>query len=409
MTTNYWTPLHNDDNDDDESKEVTNEINAIASTTVTTKQKENKWTRRVARRQHQRIILDSGATSHFICENMNLPKGNKSFKEVYLPDDSKLKASTKTKLPFTQLSDRAREADILPGLKRSLMSVSKMSDEGYTTIFHPGEEGVTIHDKDSLTITMRTPPVLHGIKTNGDKLWTIASNDDKSTREETHNVYSLPSMTQSIKYLHAAAGFPVKETWLTAIEAGNYVTWPGLTTAAVRKHFPDSDETQKGHMKKQRQGVRSTRTKEESNETEASNTNNSPPRKLRDVYIKIHNAGETMHSDQTGRFPATSSRGNQYVMVLVEVDGNYIDAEPLKNKSEGAMIQAYLTLWKRLTASGTVKPTTHILDNEASAAFKMEIKKNCTIQLVPPDNHSEIWRREQFKHSKIISNRYLPV
>ena len=49
---------------------------------------------------------------------------------------------------------------------------------------------------------------------------------------------------------------------------------------------------------------------------------------MRDVYIKIHNAAETMHSDQTDRFLATSSRGNQYVMVLVEVDGNYIDEEP---------------------------------------------------------------------------------
>ena len=74
-------------------------------------------------------------------------------------------------------------------------------------------------------------------------------------------------------------------------------------------------------------------------------------------------------------------------MVLVEVDGNYIDAEPMKNKSEGAMIQTYQTLWKRLTTSGSVKLTTHILDNKASAAFKAEIKKNCTIQLVPPDNH----------------------
>jgi hypothetical protein len=74
-------------------------------------------------------------------------------------------------------------------------------------------------------------------------------------------------------------------------------------------------------------------------------------------------------------------------MVLVEVDGNYIDAEPLKNKTDGSMINAYLALWKRLTAMGTVKPTTHILDNEASLAFKTEIRKNCTIQLVPPDNH----------------------
>ena len=188
---------------------------------------------------------------------------------------------------------------------------------------------------------MSKPPILHRIKNNRDKLWTIASPNNEQMRDETHNVYSLPSMTQSIKYLHAAAGFPVKETWLTAIEAGNYITWPGLTPAAVRKHFPDSDEMQKGHMKKQRQGVRSTRIKEEPKENEAHNITTSPSKKLRDVYIKIHNAGETKHSDQTGRFPATSSRGNQYIMVLVEVDGNYIDAEPFKNKSEGSMIQRY--------------------------------------------------------------------
>ncbi len=94
-----------------------------------------------------------------------------------------------------------------------------------------------------------------------------------------------------------------------------------------------------------------------------------------------------MHSNQTGCFPATSSKGNQYIMVLVEVDGNYIDAEPMKNKMEGSMIKAYRALWALLTASGTVRPMTHLLDNEALAVYKAEIKKNCTIQLVPPDNH----------------------
>jgi hypothetical protein len=42
-----------------------------------------------------------------------------------------------------------------------------------------------------------------------------------------------------------------------------------------------------------------------------------------------------MHSDKTGRFPATSSRGIKYIMVLVEVDGNYIDAEPMKKQIRG--------------------------------------------------------------------------
>jgi hypothetical protein len=74
-------------------------------------------------------------------------------------------------------------------------------------------------------------------------------------------------------------------------------------------------------------------------------------------------------------------------MVLVEVDGNFIDAEPMKNKLEGTIIKAYIALWTRLTTSRTVKPTTPILNNDASAEFKKEIQKNCKIQLVPPDNH----------------------
>ncbi len=71
----------------------------------------------------------------------------------------------------------------------------------------------------------------------------------------------------------------------------------------------------------------------------------------------------------------------------MEVDGNYIDAEPTKNKSAGSMIKAYLALWNRLTATGVIKPMTHLMDNEAPAELKAEIRKNCTIQLVPPDNH----------------------
>jgi hypothetical protein len=109
--------------------------------------------------------------------------------------------------------------------------------------------------------------------------------------------------------------------------------------------------------------------------------------KMKDIYIKIYNATKMMHSDQTGCFPTSSSRGSKYIMVLVEVDGNYIDAEPMKNKSAGEMIKAYLALWTRLTALGTVKPTTHIMDNKASEEYEKEIQKNCTIQVVLLNNH----------------------
>jgi hypothetical protein len=55
----------------------------------------------------------------------------------------------------------------------------------------------------------------------------------------------------------------VKETFLDAVRAGNYATWPGLTTTLIAKHFPNLEETQNGHMKGQRKGIQSTKVREQ--------------------------------------------------------------------------------------------------------------------------------------------------
>ena len=67
-----------------------------------------------------------------------------------------------------------------------------------------------------------------------------------------HNVYKLPRMEQTVRYLHAAAGHPTEETWLKAIRKGNYNLWPLIDTKNVRKYFPESEETQCGHIRGQR-------------------------------------------------------------------------------------------------------------------------------------------------------------
>jgi hypothetical protein len=90
---------------------------------------------------------------------------------------AKLRTSGQTKLPFDTLTNAAREADVLPGLKRPLLSVNKMSEDGYTAIFHPGEERVTIHKEGTITITTCEPPVLKGRKSKAAKLWTISAMD----------------------------------------------------------------------------------------------------------------------------------------------------------------------------------------------------------------------------------------
>jgi hypothetical protein len=72
-------------------------------------------------------------------------------------------------------------------------------------------------------------------------------------------------------------------------------------------------------------------------------------------------------------------------MVYFDVDANYINAKPMWNHKYNQMIQAYQKIWTRTNCDRKTKPNMLILDNEASEAFKTEVKKNCNLQLVPPD------------------------
>ena len=49
------------------------------------------------------------------------------------------------------------------------------------------------------------------------------------------NAHALPILGALVYYLHDKAGFPFKSTWLTAINAGNIASWPGVTLAKAAK------------------------------------------------------------------------------------------------------------------------------------------------------------------------------
>ena len=80
-------------------------------------------------------------------------------------------------------------------------------------------------------------------------------------QEYMAHVFELPSAKEAIRYMHAAAGFPQKDTWLKATRAGKFPSWPGVTVKEAQKHFPESEETQKGHTKSVCQGLRTTKQK----------------------------------------------------------------------------------------------------------------------------------------------------
>ena len=91
---NYWAPLANllIDEDDD----TPNNYKEFAATI-----EENKTP------QDKAIIIDSGATSHFVTTTTNLPNKGRSTKTVILPDGNKLQATHRVHLPFEMLDKPA--------------------------------------------------------------------------------------------------------------------------------------------------------------------------------------------------------------------------------------------------------------------------------------------------------------
>jgi hypothetical protein len=110
--------------------------------------------------------------------------------------------------------------------------------------------------------------------------------------------------------------------------------------------------------------------------------------KVQDVFVKTYNVQETIFSDQTGKFPTQSQRGNKYIMVMVEINSNAILVEPMKSRNDGEMIRAYNVLVKRLKNAG-FRTKKHVLDNEISENMKQHIRDQYkfTLELVPPGCH----------------------
>ena len=68
-------------------------------------------------------------------------------------------------------------------------------------------------------------------------------------------MYELPRIDPDVRYFRGTAGSLTKRTWIKAIRKGNYLSWPLINVKNVNKFVPESEETQKGHMRDQHQGV----------------------------------------------------------------------------------------------------------------------------------------------------------
>ncbi len=143
---NSWTPL--DKEEGEEEGHQLDSIHKIKETTIKSKPRNRPEGRQrsvTTKKKSLKLVIDSGATSHFICEEANLPTTGKMNTLIYLPDDTKLKATTKAQLPIPKLSNKAKGAIVVPGLKQNLSSINKFSQAGYTTVFQRGNNPQAEH------------------------------------------------------------------------------------------------------------------------------------------------------------------------------------------------------------------------------------------------------------------------
>jgi hypothetical protein len=309
---------------------------------------------------------------------------------VRLPNGQTIQSTHTALLDIPALPKAARLCHIFPDLKNKvLLSIGQFCDSGFTATF----------TKSTLRIYRNDTVYLQGQRSSTNGLWYIdlarqRHQPDPVPPQQANNLYELTNKRDIATYLHKACFSPVPSTWIKAIDAGFFATWPGLTTDLINKHLPKSEATAKGHLRTARANQRSTKSKPTNPHTPIHRipqmTTDPPaghPVRQQECNIKTIDVSGKVYSDQTGRFPHASSKGSKYVMVLYDFDSNAILAEPIKNKTEREQLVATTKLHDYLRARG-LSPTMHVMDNECPPAIKKYFRaNNIRFQLVPPHIH----------------------
>ena len=194
------------------------------------------------------------------------------------------------------------------------------------------------------------------------------------------------SKTDLARYLHATAFSPSITTFIKAIKNENFITWPGIDTLNFATLLGTTKATELGHLDQERANLQSTKHKEEEDEDFFPSK---IAKKTFELFAKVSAAApkEKAYTDQTGRFPHKSTRGNEYLFTLYDYDSNIILQHPLKSRQGKEIADAFHATFLKLTKHGHATKL-FILDNECSNDLKLAIlNTNSTFELVPPHQH----------------------
>ena len=149
-------------------------------------------------------------------------------------------------------------AYIFPQLKGSLLSISQLVKLGLRVIYCA--DFVTGFDSDNNTVFQGDRDVSTGLwMVDLRTLSTAAAGwTDPILAHSAAPAVRLDSAAEFVKFWHATYGSPAVSTFLAAIDK-SFIRVPGLTSAKVRRHPPDTLATAYGHLHATRKGIRSTK------------------------------------------------------------------------------------------------------------------------------------------------------
>ena len=328
-------------------------------------------------------FADTGATGHFLALNTPglaaVPTSNPI--QVKMPDNGIITSTHTYDLDLLPLPKTARIAHLFPALTdTSLLSIRKLCDAGCHAHF----------DKDNVTITYRGNVLLKGNTCPHTRLWQVPL-QTKPFYHQANKITPTSTAENMVKFSHAALFSPAETTLKTALENKLIKNFPGLTLSTLKKYPPNSTATPKGHLDQTRANQQSTKPKPTNSEEPADafppHLPNGIPTQATYPAIVPFEATRQVHTDQTGKFPVTSTRGMKYVFVLYDYDSNSIHPVPIKNRLAESILEAYKQVHSKLIKAG-LKPKLHRLDNECSQILKdFMTEEQEDYQLVPPGTH----------------------
>ena len=126
---------------------------------------------------------------------------------------------------------------------------------------------------------------------------------------------------------------------------GYFRGWNGLTSERGRKFIKPSQACKQGHMDQRLAYIRSTKSslaKEASPELDHMVEHEQAPEnnKTNMVFMTMVKVEGQLFTDQTGRFPVTSNRGNNYIVMFYAVDPNYIKSYPIKSRHRSELLKS---------------------------------------------------------------------